>query len=160
MGATGEERNRALQTPLSHSTTQHPCTTYLNAKWFSRSLRLPSYSSPASSSLWLTTCGGHITGLVGPWPQTIWALGLCHYLIVWHGVLASHWCLSLSSTVSPTKQYLCLWSYAKAYFCSLLGILTPSQHSLMVQLKHLIKPIQSSKVTLPFYWCSKHVWMN
>lgn len=44
--------------------------------------------------------------------------------------------LSLSSAVSPTKRYRCLWSFAKAYFCSLLGILTQELLSLGAQLKH------------------------
>lgn len=47
-----------------------------------------------------------------------------------------HRSLSLSSTVSPTKRYRCLWSYAKAYFCSLLGILTQELLSLGAGLKH------------------------
>lgn len=112
-------RDRALQTPLHRSTAQQPSRKEGGQLQLHH---LPSHGSLASSPHPLVR-----SPVSSPPPR-------CVAQRV--GQPQIHRSLSLSSTVSPTKRYLCLWSCAKAYFWSLLGILTQELLSLRSQFKH------------------------
>lgn len=96
---------RALQTPLSHSTAQQPSTACLNAKRVA--------GAPPSALLQFTceftTSAGQITSQLSASDRFRAAAAPPPHCVAQRvGQPQIRRSLSLSSTVSPTKRYLCL----------------------------------------------------